>query len=271
MNDAECVEFLQWALPQLHMRWPGFRKVRAQVCKRLWRRLGQLELSSAEQYRGYLAAHPQEWTVLDGLCRVTITRFYRDRMVFSKIGGEVLVQLANTARHENRETLRCWSIGSASGEEPWTLAILWQELLAERFPSLRLEVIATEADPRLIERAQTACYPFSAVKNLPERLRERAFDKRGERYCLRRAYREEVRFLRQDIRRDLPKGPFDLILCRNLVFTYFEETLQLEILQQLHTRLLPTGWLILGVHEQLPPPHPGWMAVSERLGLYRKV
>ncbi len=270
MNDAECVAFLQWALPQMRMRWPGFRKVRSQVCKRLSRRLQQLDLPDADDYRAYLTTHPQEWAELDALCRVTITRFYRDRQVFGRLSEDILVQLVNTARHKGREILRGWSIGCASGEEPWTLSILWQELFAEHFPSIRLEIVATEADPRLIERARQACYPYSAIKNLPEQLTLAAFDHRDEHYCLRTKYRGAVQFHQQDIRFDLPVGPFDLILCRNLVFTYFEEALQQQILQQLSDRLAPTGWLILGVHEQLPADHPGWVTVSERLGLYRK-
>ncbi len=270
MSDAECVDFLQWALPQLHMRWPGFRKVRGQVCKRVAQRLRQLGLPDIEAYRDYLAKQPQEWALLDSLCRVTITRFYRDRQVFDTLTQEVLPQLAEAARTEGRTVIHCWSIGSASGEEPWTLAILWREVLAADFPDLRLEVLATEADPRLIERAHRACYPPSAVKNLPENLRLKAFHQTNDEYSLKPLYQSMVHFQQQDIRHTQPAGTFDLILCRNLVFTYFEETLQQVILQQLRAKMRPQGWLILGVHERLPPAQKEFTVISERLGLYRK-
>jgi chemotaxis protein methyltransferase CheR len=67
MKDADCTEFLQWALPRFGMRWAGFRRVRGQVCKLLWRRLAELGLAELTAYRALLETHPQEWTQLDGL------------------------------------------------------------------------------------------------------------------------------------------------------------------------------------------------------------
>ena len=97
MRDEDCVAFLQWALPRLHMRWTGFRKVRAQVCKRLQRRLGQLGLGGLGDYRHHLAGHGEEWPILDGLLRITISRFYRDKGVFAFLADRVLPSLAEEA------------------------------------------------------------------------------------------------------------------------------------------------------------------------------
>lgn len=270
MHDSDCADFLQWALPHLRMRWPGFRKVRGQVCKRIAHRILQLGLPDAGHYRAWLEDHPNEWAELDGMCRVTVTRFYRDRQVFGTLSRNILPSLAHLARNAERDTLRCWSIGCASGEEPYTLAILWHELLSCEFSGLRFEVVATDADPQLIERAHRACYPSSALKNLPESLHSKAFCLLGEEYCLKQVYQRAVSFQVQDLRQNLLDGMFDLILCRNLAFTYFDEALQHQITRQLHSRLLPAGWLILGVHEKLPPAQHGFAVVSERLGLYRK-
>ncbi len=65
MKDAEGVKFLQWCLPRLRLIWPGYRKVRRQVYKRIQRRLETLSLSSLADYQRYLQTHPEEWTVLD--------------------------------------------------------------------------------------------------------------------------------------------------------------------------------------------------------------
>ncbi len=90
MNDTECIDFLQWCLPRLRMRWAGFRKVRRQVCKRISRRMAELRLADADAYRAYLDANAGEWDALDALCRVTISRFYRDRGVYDAIRRRVL-------------------------------------------------------------------------------------------------------------------------------------------------------------------------------------
>ena len=94
MKDADCVALLQWALPRLRMRWAGFRKVRGQVCKRIRRRMGALGIDSVSAYRQYLERHDSEWDELDALCRISISRFYRDRGVFTFLQDTVLPELA---------------------------------------------------------------------------------------------------------------------------------------------------------------------------------
>src|SRR5687767_6728995 len=118
-NDAQCVGFLQWALPHVRMRWEGFRRVRRQVCRRIERRRRELGLDGLPAYRLYLEQHPDEWPVLDSLCRVTISRFYRDRGVFAFLEGEVLPAVAQGAVRDGRQALEAWSAGCASGEEPY--------------------------------------------------------------------------------------------------------------------------------------------------------
>lgn len=84
-RDAQWVSFLQWALPRLGLRWPGFRKVRRQVIKRIARRIEALQLGDLDSYRRYLETHEQEWLRLDDFCRITISRVYRDRRVFDSL------------------------------------------------------------------------------------------------------------------------------------------------------------------------------------------
>jgi chemotaxis protein methyltransferase CheR len=98
MADADLVAFLQWALPRLGLRWPGYRKVRGTVRKRLNRRLHELNLPNLAEYPRQLEAHPAEWGVLREICRITTSRFYRDRMVFDHLHRVILPGLARTAR-----------------------------------------------------------------------------------------------------------------------------------------------------------------------------
>lgn len=270
MQDSDCVRFLQWALPQLQMRWSGFRKVRNHVCKELTNRVTELRLSDIDAYRHYLTQHTEEWRHLDTLCRVVITRFYRDKQVFAELAATVLPQLASNASTSGRTHLRIWSIGSASGEEPYTLAILWLHWLAPQFPKMRISILGTEIDTYLLQRSQLACYPSGAIRNLPAELCAAAFTESDDGYCLKQRYLQMVEFRQQDIRTTLPDEHFDLILCRNLVFTYFDEAQQRILLQRLLSRLLPGGWLLLGVHERVPAGSRGLKVISERLGLYQR-
>jgi chemotaxis protein methyltransferase CheR len=270
MRDAECVELLQWALPQLELRWSGFRKVRRQVCRRVDRRRAELGLETAREYRAYLEAHPAEWSRLDSLCRISISRFYRDREVFELLGREVLPALARDAVRESRERLRCWSAGCASGEEPFSLKLVWQLRVRESFPGIDLHILATDADPGLLERARRACYPASALKDLPRGWLERAFARCDTDYRLRTEFREGIEFDCQDIRSRMPEGPFDLVLCRNLVLTYFEEALQRRILARISRRLSPGALLVVGRRESLPEGIAGLARWGDHPCLYRR-
>jgi chemotaxis protein methyltransferase CheR len=252
MTDAECVAFFRWALPQLGLRWQGFRKVRRQVCRRVSRRIAELGLSEAGAYRAYLEGNRGEWNVLAGLCRITISRFWRDRAFFEALRQEVLPELA--------PSVSAWSIGCASGEEPYSLVLAAAEARVE------IHVVATDVDPVLLERARRACYPESSLRELPAGLRARAFEDGG----LRPDYRDPVDFLRHDVRDGAPGGPFDLALCRNLVFTYFADELQLEVGGHLAESLRLGGALAVGAHEDLPKEldeFEPWPAVR---GVYRR-
>ncbi len=234
MRDEECIDLLQWALPRLGLRWVGFRKVRRQVCRRIARRLDALGLTGCGAYRDYLERHPAEWAELDRCCRVTISRFWRDRGVFEALRDLVLPELG--------PSVRAWSVGCASGEEPYSL------VLAANEAGVAVDVLATDIDDAVLERARAARYPESSLRELPDGLRGRAFDA-GR---LDPGLREHVTFRLHDVRGGPPDGPFDLVLCRNLVFTYFAEAVEHEVAHAVWDVLRPGGVLVVGAHEKPP-------------------
>lgn len=252
MRDSECVGFLQWALPRMRLHWLGFRKVRQQVCKRIDRRRRALGLPDIAAYCAYIEAQPAEWQALQALCGVSISRFYRDRRVFASLEQSVMPALAMIATGRPDRTLDCWSAGCASGEEAYTLSILWRLQLAGRYPQLAFRVLGTDADPIAIERARAGCYGPSSLKELPEEWRIQAFERRDDEYRLAERFRSSVEFAQQDIRAAVPDRRFDLILCRNLVLTYFEPGLQRDTMRCILTTLRRGGALVVGIHERLP-------------------
>lgn len=268
MKDSECVGFLQWALPRLRLHWPGFRKVRGQVCKRIDRRLHALALADVAGYRAHLGAHPEEWPALAALCAIPISRFWRDAPVFESLAQTVLPALAEATSQRDARTVSCWSAGCASGEEPYTLAMLWELQLARCWPGVALRVLATDADGVLLERARRGCYPRSSLRELPEAWREQATEPREGLHCVRPAFRTGVEFAQQDICQTMPDAEFDLILCRNLVLTYFEPALRREVVQRMLARLRPGGALVVGLHEA-PPDGLGLSPWPGTRGIYR--
>ena len=270
MKDERCVRFLQRALPRMHLRWPGFRKVRRQACKRVERRLKALGLTDIDEYEDYLETHSDEWATLDSLCRITISRFGRDQSVFATLVDAVLPELARNVRARGGETLRAWSAGCASGEEPYTLAILWRTGFQPRFPGMTLDITATDSDPQVLRRAREARYGPGSLKELPADLLDRAFTRDDGNFCLKARYRDDVTFLEQDVRVTQPDGPFDLVLCRNLVFTYFDDELQSALLSRLIDVMADGAALVIGLHEHLPECAGRLKPWFEKQRIYRR-
>ena len=122
----------------------------------------------------------------------------------------------------------------------------------------------------LLARAACGCYPAGSLKDAPRHWLARAFELRDGQYCVLDHLRDGVRFDCQDIRRQAPPGPFDLVLCRNLAFTYFEPELQAEVLGRIATVMTEGGHLVIGGHERLADGH-GFEPVSGAPCLYRIV
>jgi chemotaxis protein methyltransferase CheR len=261
-HDAACVAFLQWALPRLGLRWAGYRRVRRQVCRRLARRLAGLGLRDFEEYRGHLETHPGEWAALAALTPVTISRFARDRAVFDALAREVVPALGRAARATGRPRLHAWSAGCASGEEAYTLALLCPAI----------DVLATDVHPPVLERARRAAFPGSSLRELEPVERDTAFVTRDGEHVVRPEPAGRVTVARHDVRDPPPRGPFDLVLCRNVAFTYFAPAAQRAVLERLAAAVRPGGALVIGLHEALPDPPapfepwPGARAVHRRAG-----
>jgi chemotaxis protein methyltransferase CheR len=203
----------------------------------------ELGLDGFNAYRDHLERHPEEWRVLDGLTNVTISRFNRDRGVFEFLRAEML-----------RPGMRIWSAGCASGEEPYTLALLCEGL----------EILATDVDAAVLRRAEAARYPPSALRELPRGVRDEAFADG----VLEARYRL-VTFRRHDIRDEPPDGPFDLVLCRNLAFTYFDDATQRATLRRIAAVTAPGGALVVGAHEALPAGQTEFAPWAPQHGIHR--
>jgi chemotaxis protein methyltransferase CheR len=192
------------------------------------------------------------------LSRITISRFYRDRAVFDHLGAAVLPALAASAVARKEPALHGWSAGVRLGRRALQPGAALEIPARRLVPSLAFAVVATDADERLLERAGRGCYPRAALRELPQQWIDEAFARDDGLYRLR-----------QDIRAAQPEGPFDLVLCRNLVFTYFDAGLQRRALMDIAPRLRPGGALVVGKNEVVPDA-ASFEASPAGLGVYRK-
>ncbi|HSL79161.1 MAG TPA: CheR family methyltransferase, partial [Pseudolabrys sp.] len=211
-----------------------------------------------------------EWATLDDLCHITISRLYRDKHVFDLLGARVLPELGKEAGRQAR-AVRCWCAGCASGEEVYTLRILWDLEVQPTIPQVRFELIGTDVEDVVLTRARLACFSAGSLTDAPARWRDVAFDRVDRLFCVRAIHREDLKFLHQDIRSEIPAGPFDLILCRNLAFTYFEPDLQRAVLDRMAAVLRDGGYFVIGTHEQLPQNGGLFEPITGCREIFRKV
>lgn len=270
IEKQEFIDFLKWCLPKLNLRWSGFRKVHGTVRKRLTRRLQYLGLPDLAAYREMLGTDSSEWRELDRLCRIPISRFFRDKSVFEFLAFSGLPECAEAAHERGAGDLRVLSAGCASGEEPYTISLIWHLLLSQRYPDIRLKVLALDIDDVMLERAKRACYSRSSLKDLPPELLTKGFTRKEGEYCLQEGFRQGLRFEKADLRKEVPAGPFDLILCRNIAFTYFGEATQAKVFAELEASLRDGGLLVIGSHETLPPNATSFLRVQPGVPVFRK-
>jgi chemotaxis protein methyltransferase CheR len=219
-----------------------------------------LDLQNVDAYRARLETDPTEWAVLDGLARITISRFFREHDVFEYLSDTALPALRAMAAPG---PVKIWSVGCAGGEEAYTLAIAAHER------EIPVRIVATDSDAHQLERARRARYSAGCLKDLPAHWQSSSFEQQGTAFVLRDHLRADVELLHQDIRKEMPDGPFHLISCRYLAFTYFDRPLQLEVAERLLARAIPGGLIALGKHESWPSDVPALFEVRPGLRVYR--
>ncbi len=239
-------ESLRGLLNDHHYAWRGFRRKRRGLRTRLAQRVLELGLEGVSAYREYVGTHPAEISRLHEILSITVSRFFRDREEWARLEAR-FTDLAGAAR------ARAWSVGCACGEEPYTLRILWNRWNERAAVAVALDILATDISPVCLERARRGVYTESAVHDVPEALRRRHFHRRprGD-WELDAILRAQVTFSRHDLLRDpWPDGPFDLILCRNFVFTYLEDPVRCDLANRLVDRLRAGGILMVGSNDRL--------------------
>ncbi len=202
------------------------------------------------QYRQYVRQHPEEYGKLINDLTINVTEFFRDPDVFEALRDQVIPEIIGYKRRVGSYNLRAWSAGCATGEEPYSLSILFLEALRgrEQEEPWTVRITATDLDDKAIEAARAGYY--ESVRLLPGMELRRYFHHEGKGYRVKDEVRRPVRFLLLDLVRQPPLRHLDLVLCRN-VLIYFEREKQEKILDIFSRCLRSGGFLVLGKSETI--------------------
>ncbi|WP_305045150.1 CheR family methyltransferase [Geoalkalibacter sp.] len=188
-----------------------------------------------------------EMDALMAALSIQVSQFFRNPSTFELLHRQVLPELFRRLRLEGRRELRAWSLGCAGGEEPYSLAMLLDQLVP---PRMKYGIRAADISPAVLARAREGLYEPARLNGLPPGWRERYFSAEGGRWRLHEKLRRQVCFVEHNVLADQGFGEADLILCRN-VLIYFSRAEQERVLRRLAACLPPGGVLVLGRAETL--------------------
>lgn len=215
------------------------------IKRRIATRVRALGFTSAESYIELLKENPDEVEALMRALSVHVSHFFRNPSTFEALQKRIFPELF-TRLSAKREPVRIWSAGCATGEEPYSLALL----LDRDFPDSDFSILGTDLSPAAVEQATSATFPENRLDEVSPELLQRSFRKEGRSYLLAKEIRSHVTFKVHDILSLSDYPACDLILCRN-VLIYFAREDQERIMDRFHSALNPGGYLVLGKAETL--------------------
>lgn len=217
------------------------------IHRRITRRMVLNRKDSIEDYARLLSTDQKETKALYGDLLINVTSFFRDDAAFTVLKKVVFPKLVGERRSE---PLRFWTVGCSSGQEAYSLAILFTEFAESLAHAPKLQIFGTDLNELQLNKARHGLYPKSLAHEIsPERLRKFFVEEDGG-YRVIKSLREMCTFARQDLLADPPFSRMDLVSCRN-VLIYIEPAAQKRVFPILHYALKPDGCLFLGASESV--------------------
>ena len=237
------------------------------VYRRIERRMAIYGLATIALYVDFLRQNPQEIDLLFKELLIGVTSFFRDAAVWQHLADVALPDLL--ARRAQQPKLRAWVVGCSTGEEAYSLAIVFAETV-HRLPQYRdhrLQIFASDLSPDAIATARRGEYPATIGADVSASRLAQFFTEHEGHFRINKVIRDSVLFAEQDVVLDPPFTKLDLLSCRNLMI-YFDASLQRRLLPLFHYSLRPSSVLLLGSSETVGQFSRLFAPIDIKLRLY---
>lgn len=238
------------------------------VARRIERRMGIHQLTNLQEYHALLIKSTHEVQTLSKDLLIGVTRFFRDDEAFNELEKNVIPSLLEDTPKE--EPLRIWVGGCSTGEEAYSIAILFEEALRRTSEARTVKIFATDVDPDAIAEAGAGRFPLNLQDDISDERLNNYFTKENESYTVSPMIRQMIVFAVHNLIKDPPFSNIHLATCRN-VLIYFQTKAQKRVLSMLHFSLLHNGYLFLGGSESLGDIQTHFEVIHERGRVFRKV
>jgi two-component system CheB/CheR fusion protein len=239
---------------------------RPTLLRRIERRINVRNFPDLPSYAAFVVKHPDEVTLLLKDLLISVTNFFRDKKVFELLENEIIPKILSGK--QPGEQARVWVVGCATGEEAYSIAMLFAEKTLGALDAPKIQVFATDIDDTAIALAREGLYTLNDAADVsPERLR-RFFNKEGESYRIRRELREMVLFANHNFLKDPPFSRLDLISCRN-VLIYLNPQAQERVMETFHFALNQGAYLLVGLSESVETANDIYTPFNRELHIFQ--
>lgn len=237
--------------------------------RRIERRITMLKLVSINEYLSFVQENPAELELLFKELLIGVTQFFRDQKVWEKLSDFVIPDILS--KSESKDHIRAWIIGCSTGEEAYSLAMLFLEGI-DRFPefkNLNFQIFATDIDEDAIKKARSGFYSDNITKDVSPARLSRFFSKVDGGYKVSQSLREMVIFAPHNVIKDPPFTKLDLISCRNIMI-YLDSSIQKKMIRIFPYCLITNGYLVLGSAETIGEQKSTLNTIDSKLRIYMK-
>jgi chemotaxis protein methyltransferase CheR len=218
--------------------------------RRLKVRMRAIQHKSPEMYLNFVERNPDEYKKLVSVLTIKVTSFFRNKQTFRKISEIVVPVICQDKIERGEKKINVLCVGCATGEEPYSIAMIFLEQFQKAGRNLKLKVIGTDVDKKALFTAVKGVYSPDKISKIPKRHLQKYFTVVKNGFQVTADLKSSVIFLKKDVFTHRVYSRFDFIMCRNLLI-YFLRSYQEDIQEGFYKQLLPGGFLVLGRTESL--------------------
>jgi two-component system, chemotaxis family, CheB/CheR fusion protein len=264
--DEGLDELLDFLRDERGFDFSGYK--RPSLSRRIHKRMHDARVDNLHDYRLHLERHPDEFARLFDTILINVTSFFRDKPAWDYVQEEIVPRIGES--RSPADPIRVWSTGCSTGEEAYTTAMVFAEVLGEEDYKRRVKIYATDVDDDALGVGRHASYRPDQLDPVPAELREKYFEQTNGACVFRGDLRRTVIFGRHDLVQDPPISRIDFLVSRNTLM-YFDAEAQERILENFHFGLRDDGFLFLGKSEVLAARLPLFDAVDLKRRVFAKV
>ena len=252
-----------------HTGYDFFSYKKPTLLRRTAKRMNITKCDTAEDYIDFLYDNPDEKFTLVDEFLIGVTKFFRDPVAYQILENQVIPDIIEEKRSRGH-AIKVWVVACSTGEEAYSLAILFEEYLATKNFNLKYKIFATDIDSKAIDVAAKGFYSENIATDVSQQRLSTYFIRKENGFQIQPSVRKNIIFSKHDILQHPPFNKMDLISCRNMLI-YIDNNVQLKVLSSLHYALNKNGYLFMGSSESIGILNKNFTEINSKWKIYRNV